>query len=203
MKYRIHRDLSEQIREGCEARLNIRIHPRWFALGNVYPDCTHHRIWHMHRADTAGNMVGRMVRRFCRKAVPAGGNLSRWRSLRLGIIMHYVCDFSCYVHTPAFAGTLKEHRAYEQRQGELDSTPQIRGLLSLYDAQDASEAYGRLLETLSSREKGSFTPADDLDYALTAGTELAAAMLRLCMEGSAPLPWRYRLPLLRRLAYSA
>lgn len=202
MKYRIHRELSERIREGCEARASIRIHPRWFAAGNVYPDCTHHRLWHMHRVDAAGRMVGRMVRRFCRKGVP-GGNLSRWRSLRLGIIMHYVCDFSCYVHTPAYAGSLKEHRAYEQEQAALEGVPQVRGLLTLRPAEDAREAYALLLEALGGREPSSFTPADDLDYALAAGTELAAAMLRFCTDGDAPLPRRYRLPLLRRRAYSA
>ncbi len=196
MKTRIHRDLAERIREGCEGRLNIRIRPRWFAAGNIYPDCTHQRVLHMHRVDAAGKMVERMIRRFCRSSVAGGRSLSRWRSLRLGIIMHYVCDFSCYVHTPAFSGTLREHRAYEEAQGSLPAAPQKRDPFTLYGASDAAEAYALLTEALSRREN--FTPAEDLDYALTAGTELAAAMLRLCMDESTPLPRRYRLPLLRR-----
>lgn len=200
MKTRIHRDLAERIREGCEGRLNIRIHPRWFAVGNVYPDWTHQRILHMHRVDAAGRMVGRMVRRFCRKSVAGGRGLSRWRSLRLGMIMHYVCDFSCYVHTPAFRGALREHRAYEEAQGALPAAPQKRDRFTLYGAADAAEAYALLTKALTRREI--FSPAEDLDYALTAGTELAVAMLRLCMDASTPRPWRYRLPLLRRWAPS-
>ena len=208
MKYRIHRDLAERIREGCEAKQNVCIDPRWFSWGSVYPDCTHHRLWHMHRVDAAGGMVGRMVRRFCRRALPPGGRLSRWRSLRLGIIIHYVCDFSCYVHTPAYAGSLKEHRAYEQAQAalppaEFPTVSQAGERPDLHGARDAAEAYALLLKALDAREAGSFSPAEDLDYALAAGTELAAAMLRLCTEGSVPLPLRYRLPLLRRRAYGA
>ncbi len=59
MKTRIHRDLAERIREGCEDRLNVRVHPRWFAVGNVCPDCTHQRVLHMHRLDAAELPMGR------------------------------------------------------------------------------------------------------------------------------------------------
>lgn len=44
MKYKIHRSLAEQIREGCEGRLNIRLRAGWFSFGNVYPDVSHQRI---------------------------------------------------------------------------------------------------------------------------------------------------------------
>ena len=43
MKYKIHRSLAEQIREGCEGRLNIRLRAGWFSFGNVYPDVSHQR----------------------------------------------------------------------------------------------------------------------------------------------------------------
>lgn len=57
LKYRIHRELSEQIRLACEQRLGIRIDPYWFSLGNVYPDCTHHRVLH-HEIDAVGRHGG-------------------------------------------------------------------------------------------------------------------------------------------------
>lgn len=68
MKYKIHRSLAEQIREGCEGRLNIRLRAGWFSFGNVYPDVSHQRIMHMHEADSAGRMVDRMIR----AALPLG-----------------------------------------------------------------------------------------------------------------------------------
>ena len=99
MKTRIHRGLSELIREGCEGCLNVQINPRWFSWGNVFPDCSHQRLLHLHELDSAGRMVERMIRRYCRRGLDGRKVLSRWRSLRLGIISHYICDFTCFVHT--------------------------------------------------------------------------------------------------------
>ena len=203
MKCRIHRALSEQIRECCEGRLNVRINPFWFALGSIYPDCTHQRLIHMHEIDAAGNMVRRMIGRFCRRSIFSGQNLSRWRSLRLGIIMHYVSDFSCYVHTPAFDGTLLQHRAYEEQQGDLHIIPQRRDICSFYEAEDASEAFAMFARTLKQRDRGSFSPAGDLDYALSVSTELAYAMLRISMGENARLPFRYRIPIVGQRLYRA
>lgn len=66
MKYRVHRHMAEEIRRRCENRLPIRLNAWWFSLGNIYPDCSHQRIFHMHEPDSAGLMVERMIRRNCR-----------------------------------------------------------------------------------------------------------------------------------------
>lgn len=34
---------------------------------------------------------------------------------RLGVICHFICDFFCYAHSPAFSGGLKEHISYEAK----------------------------------------------------------------------------------------
>lgn len=204
LKYRIHRELSERIREGCEGRLNIRINPRWFSFGNVYPDCTHQRLMHMHEIDAAGNMVERMVDRFCKKNIGSGQRLSRWRSLRLGIVMHYICDFSCYVHTPEFKGTLRDHRAYEQMQSRYKDEARMRDICSFYGAESAADAYNQLFQTIRSRDDQSYSPSEDLNYALSIGTEMAYAMLRICMGETSRPPFRYRLPIIgRRLQRAA
>ena len=191
---RVHRYLSELIREGCEGRLNIKINPYWFALGSIYPDCSHQRILHMHEIGAAGNMVGRMIRRFCRKSIYSGQNLSRWRSLRLGIIMHYVSDFLCYAHTAGYVGNLLDHREYENLQGKLNQIPQVRELCTFYGVENTAELFAKLGQVIGTRRKDSFSPEEDLDYALTVGTELAYAMLRISMGGAASPPLRYRIP---------
>lgn len=194
MKLRVHRELAERIREGCEGRLNVRIHPRWFALGNIYPDCTHQRFLHMHELGSAGNMVGRMVRRFCARGVFGGQNLSRWRSLRLGIVMHYISDFSCYAHTAGFSGNLRVHRAYEQEQAGLP--PRMGHEVSFYGAESADDIVRLLSRAL--REREDYSPQRDVDYALTVGTEMAVAMLRVSMYPAVRPPLRFRLPVLGR-----
>lgn len=198
MKVRLHRELSEHIREGCEARLNVKINPYWFSIGSAYPDCTHHRFLHMHEFASAGDMVKRMMRRFCGKRIYSGQNLSRWRSLRLGIIMHYISDFLCYVHTPEFQGTLMEHRTYEVEQGSLSHIPQMKTICSFYGVENADELFLMLKDVIQSRESDSYSQSNDLDYALSVGVELAYVMLRICMGGTARIPLRFRVPYIGR-----
>ena len=175
MKLSIHRELAERIREGCEGRLNIRIHPRWFAFGSIYPDCTHQRILHLHEMPSAAPLVGRMIRRFCGKSIYSGQSLSRWRSLRLGIVMHYVTDFQCFVHTPAFNGTLLEHRAYEVEQGQLSDEPIVRDLISFYGVESSGELFDKLCRAIETRDEDSFSPQNDIDAAYRHGRHGASA----------------------------
>lgn len=203
LKYRVHRELSEQIRLACEERLGIRLDPYWFSLGNVYPDCTHHRVLH-HEIDAAGGMVGRMIRRFCRWGIGSDAEISRWRSLRLGIIAHYLCDFSCYVHTAVFDGTLREHRAYENAQ-LATACPRPAGRLAgaVAFADDGDALMQALRACFAGRDPAGYSPSGDLEYAADIACGAICEMLRLCREKKASL-WWYHLPVIRRrhLAYA-
>ncbi|MDD2361937.1 MAG: zinc dependent phospholipase C family protein [Oscillospiraceae bacterium] len=196
MKVRIHRYLARHIREGCEGRLNIKINPYWFEMGSIYPDISHQRILRMHEIGDAGGMVGRMIRRFCNKSIYSGQNLSRWRSLRLGVIMHYLSDFLCYAHTVGFEGNLRQHCSYEQIQGELNRIPHVRDICSFYGVEYSADLFEELKQVIRERTKDSFSPDNDLDYALSIGTEIAYAMLRISMGVTARPPLRYRIPII-------
>lgn len=71
MKCEIHRSLSDQIREDCESRMNIRIHPHYFRLGNVFPDISWQRL-RLHEQSRAEAMVRRKISRFCRRPLLEG-----------------------------------------------------------------------------------------------------------------------------------
>lgn len=152
----------------------------------------------MHELSSAGNMVQRMIRRFCAKSLYSGQNLSWWRSMRLGMIMHYISDFSCYAHTAAFPGSLLDHRAYEESQNVPSRGPRALSVCSFYGAADSHELFSMLSQVMGERHPESYSPVNDMDYALAVGTELAYAMLRICMGASAHTPWRFRLPLIGR-----
>jgi|GEM_PF-1681529 len=203
LKYRIHRELSEQIRLACEQRLGIRIDPYWFSLGNVYPDCTHHRVLH-HEIDAVGGMVGRMIRRFCRWGIGSEDEISRWRSLRLGIIAHYLCDFSCYAHTAAFDGNLREHRAYENAQlASVCPHPDFRLADAVALADDGDALMRAIRACFAGRDPAGYSPSSDLEYAADMACGVICEMLRLCRKKEASL-WWYHLPVIRRrhLAYA-
>ena len=198
MKYKIHRRLAEQIQEGCEGRLPVRLRAGWFSFGNIYPDVSHQRILHMHEITSAGKMVNRMIRRLCRWGIEDGQLLSRWNSLRLGILCHYICDFMCYVHTPAFEGTLRERRAYENEQSHCAGKPCTPSVCSFYSVETDEELVKQLTLALQARDPATFSPADDLDYAAAAATELTCAILRIRASRREAANWWNHLPLLRR-----
>lgn len=197
MKYIVHRRLAEQIREGCESRLPVRINARWFSLGNVLPDFTHQRVLHLHESQSAGKMVSRMIARLCRWGVCGESVLPRWYSMRLGVLAHYVSDFMCYAHSPEFEGTFREHRAYEMEQLAFMEDFGFRSVCSFYDVREGEELAQSLRKAVAGREPGSFTPADDLDYAASMAAELVTAMVRICMERQAASWWNH-LPVARR-----
>lgn len=198
MKYRVHCSLSDQIREDCESRLNIRIHPRWFRLGNVAPDLSWQRL-RLHEQSSAGPLVRRRIVRFCRRPVeekPEGTILSRRRSFRLGVIMHYICDFNCYVHTDRFDGDLKTHRAYEAAQAAYTGRQRPLQIAGLTGVQGGWELAGCLEQALRDRHDDSYSPAGDLDYAKAMGAAVCREMLRLTLEEKSLNRWN-RLPLIR------
>ena len=202
MKCEIHRSLSDQIREDCESRMNIRIHPHYFRLGNVFPDISWQRL-RLHEQSRAEAMVRRKISRFCRRPLlegPVDGPvLSRRRSFLLGMVMHYVCDFSCYVHTDRYTGTRKEHRAYEEAQAAFIGRQRARDIVSFYGAGNGTELGARLAAALDFRADDTFSPEQDLDFAFSLASALCREMLRLSESGQTPLaPFRYRLPVVGR-----
>ena len=202
MKCEIHRSLSDQIREDCESRMNIRIHPHYFRLGNVFPDISWQRL-RLHGQSRAEAMVRRKISRFCRRPLLEGTVdgpvLSRRRSFLLGVVMHYVCDFSCYVHTDRYTGTLKEHRAYEEAQAAFIGRQRARDIVSFYGAGNGTELGARLAAALDFRADDTFSPEQDLDFAFSLASALCREMLRLSESGQTPLaPFRYRLPVVGR-----
>jgi hypothetical protein len=138
-----------------------------------------------------------MIRRFCYHRVGDQKILSRWYSLRLGMISHYVCDFMCYVHTSDFDGGFREHRAYEQEQSAFMNAQCARAVCSFYEAKSSEELTEMLENVLLDRQKESYSPALDLEYAASVATELASSMLRICMEQDKSASWWYRLPVIR------
>ena len=197
MKTIVHRWLAEQIREGCEDRLPVRFHARWFSLGNVLPDFSHHRL-RLHEEAASGTAVAHAIVRLCHWGVRSDRMLSRWYSLRLGMLAHYISDFMCYAHSPAFEGTLREHRAYEAAQADaMEDGACFCPVPSLTVAEEGEALARSLLQAVRSRPAGSYAPALDLDYAASMSTELVTAMLRICMTRQAACWWNH-LPVARR-----
>jgi len=100
--------ISKQMNENEMPLRNIS-----FIAGNILPDIWLSFIYRPHFRKFSAAGINKMLRRLYDSRAGSGG---LWFSYRLGVVTHYICDFFCYSHTPAFKGGLNGHRRYEKKQ---------------------------------------------------------------------------------------
>lgn len=85
----------------------------FFLLGNLAPDIFFSFCYRPHQYASSGPHIKGQIQRLCYGvATPRSASFS----FNLGIIAHYVCDYFCYAHSPAFRGSSHEHYLYEKKQ---------------------------------------------------------------------------------------
>ena len=84
-----------------------------FIYGNLAPDVSLSYIFRNHSRDVSASYLDKQLR-----YLYAGNHISGCAmfSYSLGIMSHYICDFLCYPHTPAFDGGTREHYIHEKTQ---------------------------------------------------------------------------------------
>jgi hypothetical protein len=113
-----------------------------FILGNLAPDLFFSFLYRPHLRHSSSPHMSRLIHKlYTDGLVP---NRLRF-SYCLGKLTHYICDFFCYAHTPAFQGTMREHIHYEKKQTVRD------GDMPLFDRQNSVNlSLADLTDTLNS-----------------------------------------------------
>ena len=91
----------------------IQVNEAFFVLGNLGPDLYFSYLFRQHTRARSGAHLERQLK--CLYAANATKSAAKF-SYHLGVMSHYVCDFLCYPHTPAFRGSTREHILHEKRQ---------------------------------------------------------------------------------------
>lgn len=91
----------------------IRISKPLFVAGNMAPDFYISPFSRSHKRSTSASRLNKWVKRVYENI---DSTSTGWFSFNLGILAHYICDFLCYPHTPAFEGGKWDHYIYEKMQ---------------------------------------------------------------------------------------
>jgi hypothetical protein len=92
------------------ARNGMRLRRFPFVLGSLVPDLCFSFIFRRHEYACSVLSVRKLVLRLYEGRFDPRSVLFAYF---MGIINHYVCDYFCYSHSPAFRGNLWDHIKYE------------------------------------------------------------------------------------------
>ena len=171
--------------------------PRGFSMGMyVFGAAAADYGWialtHPHYAHRSMDYVLRTLR-----SLSARRRLSRLSSLRLGIVIHYLCDFCCRVHEPEHLTGLREHVDYEialqkrllQRQEELSRLAgELAGRLALSRTIESA-----VMARLEAHGRGEPSMDWDMECALWMAAQVCAAVFTLIrLQGEERRGLRFR-----------
>jgi hypothetical protein len=89
-----------------------------FLLGNLAPDLYFSFIFRRHEYDCSIAAVKKAILRLYEGSFDPR---SVTFAYLMGIVSHYICDYFCYSHSPAFRGNLWDHIKYEWVQRMADA----------------------------------------------------------------------------------
>ena len=117
----------------------------FFVLGNLAPDMTFSYIHRRHTRAVSLPHLEKQIRCLYKKGADPYGAVFSWR---LGVMSHYVCDFLCYPHTPAYKRGAAGHFFHEVRQSvhSSDVLPLDKQKGRGLDAVKLTEALERHIE---------------------------------------------------------
>lgn len=147
MEKRNHKFIAQKIYDVLKNN-DIELRRKFFILGNLAPDITYSFLFRRHQFNTSCHYLNKKIQSLCKGALSPQ---SRLFSYRLGVVMHYVCDYFCYAHSSAFKGTLRDHIRYEKSQSRPeDIALQPQAYKPLFSPGDARISGEMLMSSLNS-----------------------------------------------------
>jgi len=107
MRLVIHHKIGKKI-FGELKELGYHVSENLFLLGNIFPDLNQSYIWCRHEYIHS--------REYTKKKIEKLKKSSMLFSFHLGVLTHYICDYFCYPHSPAYDKGLIQHIIYEIQQ---------------------------------------------------------------------------------------
>lgn len=111
-----------------------------FIFGNLAPDLCFSFLFHKHNHTESAASLAKLLKRLYDGDIAFNEAMF---SFYLGMATHYVCDFLCYPHSPAFKGGLREHVIYERKQ-----TVNSDDMLPFYKQKSKNLSLAKLIEKL-------------------------------------------------------
>ena len=184
-----HQRIGLTILQSLKPRFAVNVAVDDYKFGCIKPDFSRDVFYTPHLKDKSFDFVIGMIAELGSLPPPSDGKALKSFSTRLGVIMHFLADFFCYVHNQKKDDPLPLHFAYEaglhivSHKVSLDDLAQ-ECLALLHAAHTSSvEALSEFLEDLHQRYLAA-TPSmkTDLRFAIAAGVSAAHFVLSACQS---------------------
>ena len=117
-----HKIVAKIVHDRVKEKYNVNLNLEKMLWGSIAPDVLPYYKMKRHYFDESGDFIAREISKliyFSRYSYSEGNESKlfiNYISKKLGIIMHYLCDFMCYPHAyrMTFVENLRKHVRYEQ-----------------------------------------------------------------------------------------
>lgn len=173
-----HLKIAHLIQKKLSSQHGIHLNRLGFLLGNILPDLQHNRIQAEHFFRQSWLQIQLLAGQIGSEQQDlTPGRLTRFHSVNIGMVCHFVSDYFCFAHTVHFKQTFLNHLAYEARQSFIP----LSQLARVSEGSDA-HSYPSALWTITLQQAVDQhtgqqpSMAQDLHEAIKNGTRVAALL---------------------------
>lgn len=198
-----HKIVAKIVHDRIRDKYNVNLNSEKMLWGSVAPDVLPYYKTKRHYFDESGDFIAKEITKlifFSRFSFSEGNEsklLINYMSKRLGIIMHYLCDFVCYPHAyrMTFVENLRKHVKYEQDlavyarenkylESDFSSVINISDINFLEDSDIKLEARIKnyLVDVIDEYKKSNHSFDNDLNFALNLSTNISMLVIESSLQ---------------------
>ncbi len=108
-----HLEIAKIVKKAVEEQFPIKLDTTGFYYGAIKPDISPELVKILHYKKDSFNYIKQEIKKLWETKPIGTMKYSRHLSERLGVIMHYITDYFCYVHSDHYQGSMFLHCLYE------------------------------------------------------------------------------------------
>lgn len=198
-----HKIVAKIVHDRIKEKYNVNLNLEKMLWGSIAPDVLPYYKTKRHYFDESGDYIAREISKliyFSRYSYSEGNESKlfiNYMSKKLGIIMHYLCDFVCYPHAyrMTFIENLRKHVKYEQdlalyaRENKF-LEESFRDVISCEDInffensdiklEKKVKAY--LIKVIEEYKDSNHSYDNDLNFALNLSTNISILVIESILE---------------------
>ena len=198
-----HKIVAKIVHDRIKEKYNVNLNLDKMLWGSIAPDVLPYYKAKRHYFDESGDYIAREISKliyFSRYSYSEGNESKlfiNYMSKKLGIIMHYLCDFVCYPHAyrMTFIENLRKHVKYEQdlalyaRENKF-LEESFRDVISCEDINFFESSHIKLekkvkaylINVIEEYKNSNHSFDNDLNFALNLSTNISILVIESILE---------------------
>lgn len=181
-----HLNIARTTLQAIEKEVSVRLDPMAFRYGNIKPDISPSLFRIPHIKESAMDFIKGEIKELVNYEMSAFPKCTKEFSQKLGIIMHFLSDFFCFVHSPHYTGSEFNHYVYEMHLSSYwirnsGAPKMVNPLPQVPISPDYSSICGYIEETYEQYLKGPMSYATDKSYTLAVCSSVSLSVITACL----------------------